>query len=268
MPFADLGEKRIWYEINGEGEPLVQIPGGALGLKNFSKVTPVLSRHFRVIDYDLVGTGKSTPTPPGYKVQDWTNDLRDLMDILDIPQAHLHGTSTGGLVALQFAAQHPERVKKMALVGVVAKYDTALRLNRKLAKALAANVGMVAVAELTAQAVLTSNFLDSPEAAPLLDQMRSTFCEISPETYIATSEACDDVDLGPDLPNITAPTLVINGEFSANSPVDTGPLGIGGRGIADGVQYGRLVVIKGARHLVMMERFEEVCDNIIDFLNE
>ena len=76
MPFADLGEKRIWYEINGEGEPLVQIPGGALGLKNFSKVTPVLSRHFRVIDYDLVGTGKSTPTPPGYKVQDWTNDLR------------------------------------------------------------------------------------------------------------------------------------------------------------------------------------------------
>ena len=50
--------------------------------------------------------------------------------------------------------------------------------------------------------------------------------------------------------------------------MDTGPLGIGGRGIADGVQCGRLVVIKGARHLVMMERFEEVCDNIIDFLNE
>ena len=110
MPFADLGEKRIWYEINGEGEPLVQIPGGALGLKNFSKVTPVLSRHFRVIDFDLVGTGKSTPTPPGYKVQDWTNDLAALMDHLAIPQAHLHGTSTGGLVALQFAVQHPERV--------------------------------------------------------------------------------------------------------------------------------------------------------------
>ena len=135
MPFADLGEKRIWYEINGEGEPLVQIPGGALGQKNFSKVTPVLSRHFRVIDFDLVGTGKSTPTPPGYKVQDWTNDLAALMDHLAIPQAHLHGTSTGGLVALQFAAQHPERVMRMALVGVVAKYDTALRLNRKLAKA-------------------------------------------------------------------------------------------------------------------------------------
>lgn len=268
MPFAELVDKRIWYEINGQGEPLVQIPGGALGLRNFSRVTPVLARHFRIVDFDLVGTGKSTPTPPGYTVQDWTNDLRDLMDLLEIPRAHLHGTSTGGLVALQFAAQYPERVTKMALVGVVARYDTALRLNRKLAKALAANVGMEAVAELTAQAVLTPDFLDSPEAGPLLDQMRSTFSEISPETYIATTEACENVELGPDLPRITAPTLVINGEFSANSPVDTGPKGIGGRGIAEGVQNGRLAVIKGARHLVMMERFEEVCDLIIEFLNE
>ena len=268
MPFAELGEKHIWYEINGQGEPLVQIPGGALGLRNFSRVTPVLARHFRVVDYDLVGTGKSTPTPPGYALQDWTDDLRDLMDLLEIPRANLHGTSTGGLIGMQFAAQHPERVMKMVLVGVVARYDTALRLNRKLAKALAANVGMEAVAELTAQAVLTRDFLDSPEAAPLLDQMRSTFGEIPPDAYIATVEATENADLGPDLPRITAPTLVINGEYSTSSPVDTGPLGIGGRGIAEGVLNGRLEVIKGARHLVMMERFQEVCDLIIEFLKE
>ena len=268
MPFAELGEKRIWYEVTGNGEPLVQIPGGALGLRNFSRVTPVLAEHFRVVDYDVVGTGKSTPTPSGYTLQDWTHDLRDLMDLLDIPKAHLHGTSTGGLTALQFAAQYPSRVMKMALVGVVARYDTALRLNRKLAKALAANVGMEAVAELTAQAVLTPEFLDSPEAIPLLDQMRSTFGEIPPEAYIATTEACEDVDLGPDLPLITSPTLVINGEFSTNSPVETGPQGIGGRGISEGVQHGRLMVIKGARHLVMMERFEEVCDAIMEFLKD
>ena len=155
MPFAELAEKRIWYEINGDGEPLVQIPGAGLGLRNFSRVTPVLARHFQVLDFDVVGTGKSTPTPPGYTLQDWTNDLRDLMDLLEIPRAHLHGTSTGGFTALQFASQHPERVMKMALVGVVARYDTAMRLNRKIAKALAANVGMGAVAELTAQEVLT-----------------------------------------------------------------------------------------------------------------
>ncbi len=268
MPFAELGVKRIWYEINGQGEPLVQLPGGALGLRNFSRVTPVLARHFQVVDFDVVGTGKSTPTPPGYTLQDWTNDLRDLMDLLEIPRANLHGTSTGGLTALQFASQYPERVMKVVLVGVVARYDTALRLNRKVAKALAANVGMEAVAEMTAQEVLTRDFLDSPEAGPLLEEMRSTFGGLSPESYIATLEACENVDLGPDLSRVTAPTLVINGEYSTISPVDTGPQGIGGRGIAEGVLNGRLVVIKRARHLVMMERFQEVCDLIIEFLKE
>ena len=103
MPFAELGQKRIWYEISGQDEPLVQLPGGALGLRNFSRVTPVLARHFRVVDFDIVGTGQSSPTPPGYTLQDWTDDLRDLMDALEIPRAHLHGTSTGGSVGLQFA---------------------------------------------------------------------------------------------------------------------------------------------------------------------
>ena len=268
MPFAELGEKRIWYEINGQGEPLVQLPGNALGLRNFSRVTPVLARHFQVVDFDVVGTGKSTPTPPGHTLQDWTNDLRDLMDLLKIPRAHLHGTFTGGVTSLQFASQHPERVMKMVLVGVMARYDTAMRLNRKVTRALAANVGMEAVAEMHAQDMLTRDFLDSPEAGALLEQMRSTFGAISPDSYIASTEACENADLGPDLPRVTAPTLVINGEFSTISPVDTGPKGIGGRGIAEGVSNGRLVVIKGAGHLVMMERFQEVCDHIIAFLKE
>ena len=269
MPFAELGhQKRIWYEINGQGEPLVQIPGGALGLRNFSRVSPVLARYFRVVDFDPVGTGKSSPTPRGYALQDWTNDLRDLLDTLAIPRVHLHGTSTGGHTCLQFASQHPERVMKMVLVGVVARYDTALLLNRKVSKALARNVGMEAVAELTAQAVLTRDFLDSPEAGPLLDQMRSIFGEISPDSYIGTVEASENADLRPDLPRITAPTLVINGEYSTLSPVDTGPQGIGGRGIAERVRNGRLAVIKGAGHLVLMERFQEVCDDILEFLKE
>ncbi len=63
MPFVELGQKRIRYQISGEGEALVQIPGGSLGLRNFARVTPVLSRHFRVVDFDLVGTGESSPTP-------------------------------------------------------------------------------------------------------------------------------------------------------------------------------------------------------------
>ena len=83
-----------------------------------------------------------------------------------------------------------------------------------------------------------------------------------------TAEASEAIDLEPDLPRITAPTLVMNGEHSTLSPVDMGPKGIGGRGIAERIPNARLEIIRGAGHLVMMERFQEVCDNITEFMKD
>ena len=268
MPIAHIGQKRIWYQFSGQGEPLLQLHGTALGHANFSRVTPVLSQHFRVLDFDMVGFGESSPVPPEYTLQDWTDDVRDLMDTLEIPQARVHGTSGGGFVALQFAARYPERVKRLVLVGTIARYDTAARLNRKLSKQVARHLGMEAVAEMTASQVLTRQFLDSPEAEPVLVRMRAAFGATSPDTYITMIEATEAADLGPELARIAAPTLVIVGELSQLTPVETGPSGIGARGIAEGVRNGRLLVIPQCSHLVLMERFQETCDAIIGFLKE
>ena len=50
MPFAAFSEKRVWYEVNRAGEPLIQLHSSAFGLKNFSAVTPVLAKHVQVVD--------------------------------------------------------------------------------------------------------------------------------------------------------------------------------------------------------------------------
>ena len=268
MPIADLAQKRIWYEVTGEGEPLFQLHGAGLGHQNFSRVTPVLSQHFKVVDLDMVGYGESSPVPPGYTLQDWADDLKDLMDFMGVSKAHIHGTAGGGFVSLFFAARYPERVSKLALVGAIAKYDKAGRLYRKLSGQIAQHVGMEAAAEMTALNVLTRQFLDSPEAEPLLERMRARFRALPIESYLRLNEATEVADLGPELARISAPTLVIVGELSQITPVESGPSGIGARGIAEGVQNGRLLVIPGCGHLVLMERFQEVCDSIIGFLNE
>ncbi len=106
------------------------------------------------------------------------------MDTLGIQKANLHGTSAVGFVALQFAARYPERVGKLAMVGCIARYDTALRLGRKLSKELALNVGMDSAAEMTAQQVLTRNFLDSPQSEAFLENMRATFRATPVDTYV------------------------------------------------------------------------------------
>ena len=169
---------------------------------------------------------------------------------------------------MQFAARYPERVGKLVMVGCIARYDTAMLLGRKLAKEVARNLGMETAAELTAQQVLTREFLDSPQAEAFLEGMRATFRATPADTYIAMIEATEAVDLGPELQRITAPTLVVAGELSQMSPVDTGPKGIGGRGIAEGVQNGQLTIIPNCGHLVLMERFQEVCDVIVRFLKD
>lgn len=268
MPIADLGKRRIWYKITGKGEPLLQLHGAALGHQNFARVTPVLARHLRVVDLDMVGFGESSPVPPGYTLGDWADDVKALMDFLNIPRAHIHGTSAGGFVALQFAARYPERVDRLVLVGAIARYDRAGRMDRKLSKQVARHLGMEAAAEMTAYQVLTRQFLDSPEAEPVLETMRASFRATPAETYVTLIEATEAADLGPELSRIVAPTLVIVGELSKITPVEMGPSGIGARGIAEGVRNGRLLVIPGCGHLVLMERFQEVCDAIVGFLKE
>lgn len=268
MPIAELGKKRIWYQINGHGKPLFQLHGAGLGHQNFARVTPVLSQHFQVIDIDMVGYGESSPVPHGYTLQNWADDLKNLMDLLEIPEANIHGTAGGGFISILFAARYPERVSKLVLVGTIARYDKAGRLYRKLTSQIAQHISMEAAAEMTALSVLTRDFLDSPEAESLLEHMTRSFRSLPIESYLRMNEATEIVDLGPELIRISAPTLVIVGENSQITPVDSGASGIGARGIANGVQNGSLLVMPNCGHLVLMEKFEEVCQAIIEFINQ
>src|SRR5207237_9623768 len=57
--FAQVDGVNLWYELSGEGEPVVQIHGAGFGHFNFAPATPELAQHFRVIDYDMRGYGRS-----------------------------------------------------------------------------------------------------------------------------------------------------------------------------------------------------------------
>ena len=56
---AQVNGVELWYQVSGEGEPVIQIHGAGFGHFNFAPATPALAEHFTVIDYDLRGYGKS-----------------------------------------------------------------------------------------------------------------------------------------------------------------------------------------------------------------
>lgn len=118
--FVQAGDVRIHYHEAGEGPVLLCIHGGApgaFGWGNFGRNLPALSRHFRTLIVDLPGYGLSDkPAVEGPRTAFYARTFRDMLDALDVRQAHVLGMATGGTVALKMGLDHPERVGRLVVV--------------------------------------------------------------------------------------------------------------------------------------------------------
>jgi pimeloyl-ACP methyl ester carboxylesterase len=118
---ADANGIKTNYLEAGTGDPVVLIHGSGPGVTSYANwrlVLPALAENFRVVAPDMVGFGFSErPANIKYGVQTWADQVVGLMDTLELPTAHLVGNSFGGAIALRIAAQHPDRVGKLVLMG-------------------------------------------------------------------------------------------------------------------------------------------------------
>jgi pimeloyl-ACP methyl ester carboxylesterase len=117
MPTVDISPGfPIYYETSGSGLPLVFIHPPHMGQDVF-KYQHKLSKHFRVITYDIRGHGRSGSNAEKVTIPRLAEDLRTFLDALDIEQAVIVGYSAGGSIAQHFALTYPERVKALVLSG-------------------------------------------------------------------------------------------------------------------------------------------------------
>jgi len=109
---------RIWYAVFGQGEPVVFIHG-AMGNSNYWGLqVPAVARHYQVIVLDSRGQGRSTwISEPPLSFQLMASDVLAVMDALHIPKAALVGWSDGGIIGLDIAIHHPERLTKLFAFG-------------------------------------------------------------------------------------------------------------------------------------------------------
>jgi esterase len=106
---------QLHYQSLGQGQPLVLLHGLFGSGDNWGTVAKHFSQHYQVISVDLRNHGKS-PHSDSQSYADMADDLLELCDALGLDSIHLLGHSMGGKVALQFATQHPDRVKKLIVV--------------------------------------------------------------------------------------------------------------------------------------------------------
>lgn len=115
MPKIKVNDINMYYEIHGEGEPLVLIAGFSVDHTTWLSVIDLLKKHFKVIVFDNRGAGQ-TDVPAGkYSIQQMADDTAKLCEALNIKQAHFVGNSMGGFI-LQYLSRHYAHLVKSATI--------------------------------------------------------------------------------------------------------------------------------------------------------
>jgi pimeloyl-ACP methyl ester carboxylesterase len=115
VPYARNGLIRLYYEDAGTGAPVLLINGQGMTLDSSWRTIDVLARSFRVLGFDNRDTGRSSFTPLPYSVMQMADDALAVLDAADEERAHVYGISLGGIVALDLALRHPDRVRALVL---------------------------------------------------------------------------------------------------------------------------------------------------------
>jgi pimeloyl-ACP methyl ester carboxylesterase len=115
VPHADCNGQRLYYEVHGEGEPLLCVHGLSVDTLGWVLQVPVWSQHHRTIVFDNRDVGQSSRAQSAYEVRDMAADALALADALELDAFHLLGLSMGGAISQELALMAPERVRTLTL---------------------------------------------------------------------------------------------------------------------------------------------------------
>jgi 3-oxoadipate enol-lactonase len=238
------------YDSTGRSEAPVVVLAGSLGTTRamWQPQLAAFAAHSRVVRFDHLGHGASA-TPPGpYTIELLGEHLLRLLDELDLPRVSYCGLSLGGMLGMWFAAHHPDRIDRLALLCTSAYLPPAQGwLDR------AERVRRAGTADIAAEVVarwFTPGF--ASRRPDVVESFVAGLVDQPDEGYAACCEAIAAMDLRPVLPRITAATLVVAGTEDLPTPPEHG------RVIAATVAGARFVTVPDAAHLASVEQPDAV----------
>jgi pimeloyl-ACP methyl ester carboxylesterase len=272
--------RTLAYHRSGSGPTLVCHPGGPGFSSLYLGDLAGLGDELELVLLDPRGTGGSDPAgdPRQYAIADYASDVEELREHLGLDQLLLLGHSHGGVVAVEYAAAHPDRVERLILASTLSRHGP--EQDAAMQQAVEARHGEPwyedAVDAL--QTELQGEFADGEELMELARRMMPLYYADYGErerrhvASLAGDSVCVDAtrlwekelwehfDLRPLLPSLTMPTLVIAGE----QDFITGP--VCAAELAEGIPSPETVVLPGVGHMIFVEGPEQVREAVLSFL--
>jgi pimeloyl-ACP methyl ester carboxylesterase len=124
--YSAVNGLNMYYEIYGQGRPLVLIHGGGSTIAtSFGRIIPFLAKHRQIIGVELQAHGHTGDRDADLSFEQDADDVARLLDNLQIPKADFLGFSNGGQTVIELALRHPQRLNKIILASTFYKRDAA-----------------------------------------------------------------------------------------------------------------------------------------------
>jgi 3-oxoadipate enol-lactonase len=260
MPYAGSGGARIYWETRGEGAPILLILGLGAVLEQWHRLEPALSSRFQTILFDNRGLGRSDAPPGPYSIECMADDAAAVLEAAGVSRAHVLGMSMGGMIAQELVLRRPGLVRSLVLActtcggtaGVLASPEVRASLNPNPA------LSRDQIFWLTTEFIYAA---DTPRAALAADLAARLRGRRTLEGYVGQLGAVKAWKGTYDrLHGVGVPTLVIHGDVDRLIPPDNGRI------LARSIPGARLVMLSGAAHIFLTDRFEPARDAIVSFL--
>lgn len=230
--YLKLKDLDLYYEVYGEGEPLVLLHGNSGSIKDYYQQIPVLSKQYKVIAIDTRGHGKSKDSSrKDFTYKMFADDVKAVADHMKIDKINIVGWSDGGNTGLEFALKYPDRLNKLVAIG---------------ANAFPEGVEQRLMDHFTNQ-MTQLNQLNLPE---MFNERRVLKIMLT-EPHISKN----------DLNTIKNPVLIIAGDKDVIKPDHT-------EFLSKQIPNAELKIYKDTSHMVPYEKPDELNTDILSFLEK
>ncbi len=252
----------LYYELNGDGPPLVFVSGWAMSCECWRPALAMLQRRHRCMIYDSRGVGRSQPSSvnASFTIEDHADDLHALLDATEIFDATIVGHEMGSLIAAVDANRHPQDMNSLTVVSPrrgLSQDDV-----RNLAVFTPASL---ALRELAAYPLLRNlvarRFRRAPQ--PYRDRLFNDFAELSPraayETALSASTGEAVATLDDMIERTPSPVLFVCGEKDKKGAAEA-------RRLFSLARAGKLATMRDCGFLPMLEYGRQFVKLVEDFI--
>ena len=246
--YVDVNGVHMYFEVHGEGTPLVLLHGGMMTIDlSFATLIPTLATKHTVIGVEMQGHGRTADADREIWPAALASDVVGLLDHLGIDRAHVLGHSMGGAVALELAVSYPDRVRSVVPISITVRPDG---VHEELADP---SKHATSTRMPTAQ-----DFAEMTEAYKRLSPHPDHFDEF----LAALSHNANDLQGWSDeqLAGIAAPTLLMIGDHDFTT-VEHGAV------MLELIPGAQLAVLPGTTHMTITRRADLVLPMLAAFLD-